>query len=264
MFLDSQDVRRAFAVDEFFPFFQPLVELKTGRLIGFEALARWNHARLGTIAPDAFIPIVQKCGFINALTRKLLEKTFAATSMLPGELRLSVNLSPLQLADETLPGQIAVVAARGGFSLHRLTIEMTQSALLEDLACAQAVAAEIKSMHCRLALDNFGTGHSSLFHLQALPFDELKIDRGFVHSIAQNRDSRKIVAALIGLANSMEMITVAQGVETEEQAGLMYELGCDLAQGWLFGKPAAADEIPRMISAAPDICAASSLAYAEA
>jgi len=264
MFLDSQDVRRAFNADEFFPFFQPLVELKTGKLVGFEALARWNHARLGTISPDAFIPIVQKCGYINALTRKLLEKTFAAAYLLPEALRLSINISPLQLVDDTLPGQIAAEAARGGFALHRLTVEMTQSALLDDLVCAQAVAAEIKAMHCRLALDNFGTGHSSLFHLQALPFDELKIDRAFVHSLALNRDSRKIVTALVGLARSMELITVAEGVETEEQASLMKKLGCNLAQGWLFGKPAAAVEIPRMISESPGICADYALACAEA
>jgi len=263
MFLDYNDVCRALGEDEFFPFFQPLVELSSRQLTGFEALARWNHARLGAISPDAFISIVQKSGLINTLTRKLLEKTFAAAPLLSGSLRLSINLSPLQLVDEMLPGQIAAVARLGGFPLERLTIEMTQSALIDDLPNAQAVAGQIKAMHCRLALDNFGTGHSSLFHLQALPFDELKIDRSFVHAITQNRDSRKIVAALVGLAKSMELITVAEGVETEEQAGVMYELGCDLAQGWLFGKPASAEEIPRMVSEASGICPSFSPVLAE-
>jgi EAL domain-containing protein (putative c-di-GMP-specific phosphodiesterase class I) len=165
--------------------------------------------------------------------------------------------------DETLPGQIAAVALRGDFPLERLTIEMTQSALLDDLPNAQAVAGQIKAMHCRLALDNFGTGHSSLFHLQALPFDELKIDRCFVHAITKSRDCRKIVVALINLAKSMELITVAEGVETEEQAGIMSDLGCDLAQGWLFGRPASAEEIPRMIAEASGDCAASSPVFAE-
>jgi len=248
MFFDNDDVRRAFGEDEFFPYFQPLVDLRNGQLAGFEALARWNHLRLGAIAPEAFIPIVQKCGYINTLTRKLLEKTFEAAPLLTGSLRLSINISPLQLADETLPSQIATVAARGGFPLERLTVEMTQSALLDDLDCAQSVAAEIKAMHCRLALDNFGTGHSSLFHLQALPFDELKIDGAFVHAVMQNRDSRKIVVAVVGLAKSMGLATVVEGVECEEQARIMTELGCEFAQGWLFGRPVAADEIPRMIS----------------
>jgi EAL domain-containing protein (putative c-di-GMP-specific phosphodiesterase class I) len=140
---------------------------------------------------------------------------------------------------------------------------MTQSALLEDLSCAQAVASEMKAMNCRLALDNFGTGHSSLFHLQALPFDELKIDRSFVHAVGQNRDSRKIAAALVNLAKSMGMITVAEGVETEEQAVIMNDLGCDLAQGFLFGKPAAVDEISRMIAEAEGNCTISPPIFAE-
>jgi EAL domain-containing protein (putative c-di-GMP-specific phosphodiesterase class I) len=250
MYLDLHDVRRAFGEDEFFPFFQPLVELDSRQLTGFEALARWNHVRLGALAPDAFIPIVQKSGYLNTLTQKLLTKIFAATPLLSGALRLSINLSPQQLMDSTLPCQIASVAQRGGFLLERLTIEMTQNILLDDLQSAQAVAGEMKSMNCRLALDNFGTGHSSLFHLMALPFDELKIDRSFIHAIHQSQDSRKIVAALINLAKSMGMTTVAEGVETEEQAGIMNDLGCELAQGFLFGKPAAASEIPRMIAEA--------------
>jgi len=250
MSLDYHDVCRAFGKDEFFPYFQPLVELRSRHLIGFEALARWNHPLLGPISPDSFILIVQQSGFINSLTRKLLEKTFAAAPLLPNMLRLSINLSPLQLVDESLPSQIAEVAERDGFLLERLTIEMTQTAMLEDLASAQSVASEMKAMHCRLALDNFGTAHSSLFQLQALPFDELKLDRCFIHAIAQNRDCRKIVSALIILAKSMELVTVAEGVETEEQAGIMCDLGCDLAQGWLFGRPAAAEDIPRLISEA--------------
>jgi|CZKF01.1.fsa_nt_gi EAL domain-containing protein (putative c-di-GMP-specific phosphodiesterase class I) len=249
MSLDHQDVRRAFEEDEFFPLFQPLVELNSGQLAGFEALARWNHARLGAISPDAFIPIVQKCGYINALTRKLLEKTFEAAPLLPSALRLSINLSPQQLIDETLPGQIAAVAQRGGFPLDRLTVEMTEGALLNHLSCAQAVAGELKSMDCRLSLDNFGTGHSSLFHLHALPFDEVKIDRSLIHAITQSRASRTIVAAIFGLGRDLGLETVAQGVETEEEVGILSEMHCDLAQGWFFGRPAAAAEIPRMISA---------------
>jgi EAL domain-containing protein (putative c-di-GMP-specific phosphodiesterase class I) len=191
---------------------------------------------------------VQKCGYINTLTHKLLNKIFAITPLLSGSLRLSINLSPQQLMDETLPHQIASVAQRGGFLLDRLTIEMTQNVLLDDLKSAQAVVGEMKSMNCRLALDNFGTGHSSLFHLMALPFDELKIDRSFVHAIDHNQDSRKIVAALINLAKSLGMTTVAQGVETEVQAGIMNDLGCELGQGWLFGRPTAAEEVPRTIA----------------
>ena len=250
MSLDLYDVRRAFEEDEFFPLFQPLVKLRSGELTGFEALVRWNHAQLGAISPDAFIPIVQISGYINTLTRKLLEKTFAAATLLPAALRMSINLSPLQLMDETLPGQIAAVAERGSFPLERLTVEMTESALLNHLSSAQAVVGELKNLHCRLSLDNFGTGHSSLMHLHLLPFDEVKIDRSLIHAMTQSRATRIIVAAVVGLGRDLGLETVAEGVETEEEAGLLRDMNCDLAQGWHFGRPAAADEIPRMVSAA--------------
>jgi EAL domain-containing protein (putative c-di-GMP-specific phosphodiesterase class I) len=263
MFLDKSDVRRAFGEDEFFPFFQPLIELRTGQLAGFEALARWNHARLGAICPDAFISIVQSCGFIDTLTQRLLGKIFAAAPLLPSSLRLSINLSPLQLLDLTLPGRIAAAAEIGGFPLERLTIEMTEGALLEDLARAGEVAGELKALKCRLALDDFGTGYSSLMHLQALPFDELKLDRKFIRSMTQSRESEKIVGAVVGLGQSLELTTVAEGVETEEQANMLIDFGCDLAQGWHFGRPASAGEIPRMVSAAYIVCPALSAACAD-
>jgi EAL domain-containing protein (putative c-di-GMP-specific phosphodiesterase class I) len=264
MLLDLHDVRRAFEEDEFYPLFQPLVNLSSGQLAGFEALARWNHARLGAISPDAFIPIVQKSGYINTLTRKLLEKTFAAASQLPAALRLSINLFPLQLMDEMLPGQIAAVAEQRGFPLDRLTVEMTEGALLNQLSCAQAVARELKELHCGLSLDDFGTGHSSLIHLHVLPFDEVKIDRSLIHAMTQCRASRMIVAAIVGLGRDLGLETVAEGVETAEEAGLLREMQCGLAQGWYFGRPAAADEIPRMVSAALCNCAVVNLAEQEA
>jgi EAL domain-containing protein (putative c-di-GMP-specific phosphodiesterase class I) len=168
--------------------------------------------------------------------------------LLPGSLRLSVNLSPLQLADRTLPGQIATVAERGGFPLERLTVEITESALIEDLPAAQDVAKDLKALGCRLALDNFGAGYSSLFNLLALPFDELKVDRSFVHTLTQSRQNREITAAVIGLGESLGLTTVGEGVETEEEAGILIGFGCILGQGWLFGRPAPAGEIARIVS----------------
>jgi len=250
MLFDEGDVHRALEADEFLPYFQPIVELRTGQLAGFEVLARWTHVRLGTIPPDDFIPIVERSGLINTLTQRILEKTFAASPLLPDSLVLSVNLSPTQLLDFTLPAQVAAAAARGSFPLDRLTIEITESALLEDLPRAQAVARELKALHCRLALDDFGTGYSSMTHLQALPLDELKVDRSFVGSMTETRESRKIVAAVVGLGQSLGLRTVGEGVESQEQANMLLWLGCDLGQGWLYGRPAPADEIPRMVEAA--------------
>jgi PAS domain S-box-containing protein len=248
MVFDEIDLQRALNEGEFYPFFQPVVELRTGQLAGFELLARWKHPRLGLVLPDDFIPAVEKSSRINDLTRQILEKAFAAGPMLPGSLTLAVNLSPNQLLDATLPAKIAAIAAKGGFSLNRLAIEITESALLVDLPRAQSVARELKAIQCRLALDDFGTGYSSLKHLQALPFDELKIDRSFVSSMTQSRESRKIVAAVVGLGRSLGLTTVAEGVETQEQANMLLWLGCDFGQGYLYSKPVPAEELPPIVA----------------
>lgn len=251
MLFDGTEVRRAFAEGEFIPFFQPLVELRTGQLVGFEILARWNHGRLGEILPDDFIPIVERIGLIDNLTRAILEKAFAAPALADNSLTLSINTSPIQLTDFKLPERFAAVAEEGGFPLSRLTIEITESALVDDLLRAAAVAGELKALGCKLALDDFGTGYSSLKHLHALPFDELKVDRSFVSSMTGNRDSRKIVASVVGLGMSLGLTTTAEGVETREQANMLFQMGCDQGQGWLYGKPAPAGELARAVSAAP-------------
>ncbi len=244
----ESEILRAFEEGEFFPVFQPIVEMRTGALVGFEALARWNHQRLGFISPDDFIPIVEKSGLIDRLTKIILEKAFASPSLAHGSHTLAVNISPTQLLGLQSFDWIADVAKEHGFSLDRLTIEITESALVDDLDRAKAVADELKALQCRLALDDFGTGYSSLKHLHALPFDELKIDRSFVGSMMVKRESRKIVSAVIGLGQSLGLKTVAEGVETQEQADMLFRMACDMGQGWLYGKPAPASEIPSMVS----------------
>lgn len=253
MSFDESDIHRALAEEEFYPFFQPLVELRTGQLAGFELLARWLHPQQGTIFPDDFIPQLEASGRINELTIQLLKKAFTSSSVFTKSLRLAVNLSTHQLLDTTLPAQMEATAARYSFELDRLTIEITESALLFDLPRSRSVAWDFISQGCHLALDDFGTGHSSLTHLQALPFDEIKVDKSFVGTMATNRNSRKIVAAVVGLGQSLGLLTVAEGVETVEEARILLWLGCDLGQGWLYGKAAAADEMPSMISAKPQI-----------
>jgi EAL domain-containing protein (putative c-di-GMP-specific phosphodiesterase class I) len=199
MAFNETDVRRAFDEGEFYPVFQPVVQLRTGQLAGFEVLARWNHKKLGPIAPDEFIPSLEKCGLIDKLSRTILTGAFASPALAGNALTLSVNISPIQLLGDKLAERIADIAAQGGFPLNRLVIEITESALLNDLARAQDTARELKALNCRLALDDFGTGYSSLQHLHTLPFDELKVDRSFVGSMTLKRESRKIVASVIGL-----------------------------------------------------------------
>jgi len=248
---NAADLQRALDQDEFFPVFQPMVELRTGQLTGFELLARWRPANQATISPERFIPQIEASGLSCRLTRALLRKAFASAPLVESGLRLSVNLSAHQLQDPGVPEMIAACAAPGGFALNRLILEVTESALLEDLARAREVVRELKRQGCKLALDDFGTGYSSLRHLESLPFDKLKVDRSFVCSMTTARESRKIVAAVVGLGQSLGLTTVGEGVETPAQASMLLWLGCDLGQGWLYGKPAVSEEIPRMLAAAP-------------
>jgi len=255
MSFPKADIRRAFDEDEFFPVFQPQVELRTGQLVGFEVLARWRHKKLGAVGPDDFIPALEQCGLIDELTRVMLEKAFRCLVLREGTYNLAVNVSPRQLLGLNLSERLLAVAGEGCFPMNRLTMEITESALVDDLERAQAAARELKDLQCKLSLDDFGTGYSSLKHLHALPFDELKVDRNFVNSMTEKRESRKIVAAVVGLGQSLGLKTVAEGVETQEQANMLLWLGCDLGQGWLFGKPCTAEEIPSVVTNLRGHCA---------
>ncbi len=243
MTVDELDVGSALESGEFFPHFQPVVNLRTGELQGFEILARWLHPQLGWIPPDEFIPLAEKNGWIDQLTGELLRQAFKTVAVVPGTPTLSVNISPVQLHNIALPGQIQSIAEPYGFSLDRLIIEITESAFADDVVLARSIAESFKALGCRLALDDFGTGYSSLTHLQSLPFDEIKVDRSFVSSMTSHRDSRKIVAAVVGLGQSLGLTTVAEGVETQEQAEMLRWLGCEFGQGWLYGRPVQASQL---------------------
>src|ERR1700733_8451004 len=238
---------RALENDEFFPYFQPLVVLATGKLHGFEVLARWKHPNLGAIPPDIFIPLAESNGLIGEVSSQVLQKAFEAIVLHGKGLRLAFNISPLQLKDPTLPRHIRQIAEDAGFPLECATVEITESALAEDMTAARSISADLKAMGCRIALDDFGTGYSSLYHLKSLPFDELKVDRSFVSSMTTERESRKIVAAVVGLGQSLGLKTVAEGVETPEQADLLARLGCEIGQGWHYGRPAPAEQLPSLI-----------------
>ena len=251
MLANQTDVVGALDRNEVAPYFQPIVELRTGELVGFELLARWQHPVHGPILPGNFISLAEENGLIEPLTQQIFRKAFPVVSLLRGPLTLSVNISPLQLHSPGLPSEIHKMALEAGFPLERLIVEVTETALLKDLSGVQIVARQLKAMGCKLALDDFGTGFSSLRHLQALPFDELKIDRSFVSQMTKKRESRKIVAAIIGLGQSLGLVTVAEGVETEEQAHMLLWLGCELGQGWRYGRPGGMERVPGMVAAEP-------------
>ena len=242
------DLRQAIGRDEIVPFFQPLVDLQTGRIVGVEVLARWPHAERGWVSPATFIPLAEDLGLVGALTDRLLRQ--ACRDALPwgADLTVAFNVSPLQLRDDTLPPQIRTILAETGFPAQRLEIEVTEGALVQDLDLARSLLEELRDSGVKLALDDFGTGYSSLKHLRCLPFDKLKIDASFVGAMADNPESGKIVAAVVGLGHSLGLSTVAEGVETPQVADLLRDLGCDIGQGWLYGRAVPAAELEALIA----------------
>ncbi len=249
--------RKAMERGEFVPYFQPMIELRTGILSGYEVLARWNHPAAGLLLPEKFVHHAEIEGWVGDLMKCLLQRSFQCAENMNPKTILAINVSPLQFQDLTLPDQIASVAERWNFALDRLMIEITETAFLADRDRALLVARELKQIGCKLSLDDFGTGYSSLRTLQSLPFDEIKVDRSFVSSMQQHRDSRKIVAAVVGLGQSLGITTVAEGIENQEQADMLLWLGCDLGQGWLYGHPTAPEHLcePLCTPCTSELCA---------
>ena len=242
------DLFKALERDEIVPYFQPLVELNSGRLSGFEVLARWNHPTYGMVSPDHFIRVAEESGSIGVLSEKLLRKVFLAAPAIPHPLTISFNVSTIEFHDPNFPRRIQQAASDGGFPLSRLILEVTESALVGNLQDVLAITQELKRLGVRLALDDFGTAYSSLRHLQSLPFDELKVDASFVRSMDRTRESRKIAAAVVGLGHSLGLVTVGEGIETRMQAEMLLWLGCDLGQGWLFGRAVPVEEVPGIVA----------------
>ena len=242
------DLRQAIAEDAIIPYFQPFAHIETGRAIGVEMLARWPHPARGMVPPAEFIPIAEDLGLIGVMTEQLLRRACRIAARWPADIGLACNISPVQLRDLDLPGSIAAILEETGFPAHRLEIELTEGALIGDLDLARTLLGRLKASGVRLVLDDFGTGYSSLRNLRSLPFDKIKIDRSFVAAIAEDPDAAKIVSAVLGLGQSLGLSIVAEGVETTEAAVRLRELGCDVAQGWLFGHPESAERIEAFLS----------------
>ncbi len=242
------ELRQAIIDDAIVPHYQPLVSLKTGALIGCEMLARWPHPSRGMVSPVEFIPIAEDIGLIGAMTERLLAQACKDAAAWSSPIVLACNISPLHLRDPALPGMLRTVLESSRLPADRLELEITESALVGDIALARGLLDQLKGLGVRLALDDFGTGYSSLRHLQVLPFDKIKIDRSFVASMATDVESGKIVSAVIGLSQSLGLETVAEGIETEDVAGLLRALGCDVGQGWLFGRPCSVEHFNAWLS----------------
>jgi diguanylate cyclase (GGDEF)-like protein len=231
------DLREALAREQFRLVYQPVLDLGSGGLHGFEALVRWSHPGLGQVSPAEFIPIAEETGLILRLGEAILDMACRAAAEWPTATRLAVNLSPMQLRSPGLAGVVARAIERAGLDPARLELEITETVLLQESAEALAVLQELRAIGIRIALDDFGTGYSSLRHLTSLPVDRIKIDRAFVSEMVGRADCRAIVSSVASLARQLGLATTAEGVETEEQLRLVTAAGCTEAQGFLIGKP---------------------------
>ena len=241
-------LRAAIPAGEIVPFFEKQVDLATGRLCGFEVLARWEHPTRGVIGPDTFVPIAEECGLIGELSLAVMRRAFAAARDWAGDLTLSVNISPVQLRDAWLPQKIIKTLTETGFPASRLEVEITESALVDNLALAQSIVGSLKNQGIRIALDDFGTGYSSLSHLRALPFDRIKIDRSFVSAMGDSAESAAIVAAVAGLGKSLRLPVTAEGIGDAETEARLLALGCSKGQGWHYGRPLSLADVRRLLA----------------
>jgi diguanylate cyclase (GGDEF)-like protein len=242
------ELRRALDRDALSLSYQPLVDLRTGEVSGFEALARWTHDDRGEISPSEFIPVAEESGLILTLGRWAMDKaarTLAGWDAEAGQklpFYVGVNLSAIQVARDDIAAVVAGALRSSGLSGDRLTLELTESAIVQDPRRATRVFDSLKALDTTVAMDDFGTGYSSLAYLQRLPIDVLKIDRSFVSGMMVDPDSVAIVRAVLSLADALGMSTTAEGVESRELATTLAALGCVSGQGFFFAKPLAVGE----------------------
>ncbi len=235
------ELRVAIPNGDIVPYFQPVLSLETGALAGYEVLARWPHRERGMISPTLFIPVAEEAGLVDAMFWALLAQACSKALNAPGDFMLAVNISPSQIRDQWFPEKVLRTLRETGFPPQRLEIEVTESAMIGDIQRAKTSLMSLKNQGVKVALDDFGTGYSSLFLLRALPIDKLKIDRSFVSTLIADRENATIVGALVGLGRALGLQVTAEGVEDEATADALRAMGCEFAQGYLFG---AAIELP--------------------
>jgi diguanylate cyclase (GGDEF)-like protein len=241
----EQDLRKALPSGEFELHYQPVVNLASNEISGFEALIRWNHPTKGTISPAAFIPLAEEIGFIVPMGEWVIRQACMTAAQWPGSLHVAVNISAIQFRSPGLLQVIVGALAASGLAPTRLEIEITESVLLHNKEATLALLHQLRALGIRIAMDDFGTGYSSLTYLQSFPFDKIKIDRSFVKNITEDASSLNIVRAVAALANGMGMTATAEGVETPEQLDRIASEGCTEMQGFLFSRPLPAAEIER-------------------
>ncbi len=251
----EQGIRYGLEHGQFIPYYEPQVDLLTGEIVGFEVLARWDHPLSGLIEPDRFIPVAEEHGLIGRLSEQIMLAAMTEAATWDPAIKLSVNISPTQLADSWLAQRIVRLLAEAGFPAERLVVEITESSLFADLDLARTIVTSLKNQGIRLALDDFGTGFSSLSHLRSLPFDVIKIDRSFVSTIAEDAESAAIVRAVTTLAEALKVPVTVEGIEDAATHGAVAGFGCAVGQGWYFGKPMTGDQASALLRSRKDVSA---------
>ncbi|KEQ09269.1 MULTISPECIES: putative bifunctional diguanylate cyclase/phosphodiesterase [Pseudorhizobium] len=233
----EQALRTAVIADAVDAHFQPIVRLQDGAVLGFEALARWIDPDLGFVSPSIFVPLAEERGFIDALSETLLRKAAEAALYWPHDLFLSFNLSSAQLMDPGTSQSILATLAQVGLDPRRLELEITETAVMTSADTAHRIIADLQAHGVRISLDDFGTGQSSLGRLRDFTFDKVKIDRAFVSQITTDRASEHIVKAIVAMCAGLDLEVVAEGIESVADAEKLTALGCEMGQGYYYGKP---------------------------
>ena len=234
----EDDLRLALKSDQLHVAYQPVVSTATTRVVAFEALVRWDHPTRGAVSPAEFIPVAEECGMIEAIGEWVLRSAVRDAAAWGPDIKLAVNVSPIQFANPVLPAVVANALAAGGIAADRLELEITESVFLTDSAASDRMFAALKGLGVRLALDDFGTGYSSLGYLRSAPFDKIKIDQGFVRGAAiEGSRNAAIIQAIVTLATALGMETTAEGVEVQDEIELVRRLGCSHIQGYVYGRP---------------------------
>jgi diguanylate cyclase (GGDEF)-like protein len=240
------DLREAIRSESFELHYQPLVDLGSNQVTGCEALLRWRHPERGMVSPAEFIPVAEDTGMITELGEWVLRTACAEAVTWPDQVRLAVNVSPVQFRSQTLALTVAAALAASGLAANRLELEITEAVLIRDDEAALEILHQLRAIGVRIALDDFGTGYSSLSYLQRFPFDKIKIDRSFINDIAEAGGSSSIVQAVVNIAAARNMTTTAEGVETQQQLDLLRGLGCTQMQGYLFSAARPPEEIQQL------------------
>ncbi|MER0124182.1 putative bifunctional diguanylate cyclase/phosphodiesterase [Franconibacter daqui] len=233
----EHDMAMALVKKEFVVYYQPIVDSFSQEIYSYEALIRWVHPHKGLLSPDSFVPVAEKTGMINEMGKSVLEMACREAASWAVPAKISVNVSPVQLSSKAFVGIVLSILKETGLPADRLELEVTESSLFTESATPMNTLNKLRAMGVKISIDDFGTGYSSLSRLSRLAFDKIKIDKSFVHSISTQEDALNIIRLITGMAKSLNMKAVAEGVETQEQLNNLQALGCDFAQGYLFGKP---------------------------